>query len=72
MFERKIVMIRTAVVLVALQQGVASYGYAHESATEYLPEIIIGRLRGVCDQSHKTVKSIKMIVICLTMASSYL
>ncbi len=41
MFERKTVMIRTAVVLVALQQGVASYGYAHESATEYLPEIIV-------------------------------
>ena len=41
MFERNRVMIRTAVVLVALQQGVASYGYAHESATEYLPEIIV-------------------------------
>ncbi len=41
MFERNRVMIRTAVVLVALQQGVASYGYAHESAIEYLPEIIV-------------------------------
>ncbi len=30
-----------AIVLAVLQQGVASYGYADECVTEYLPEIIV-------------------------------
>jgi hypothetical protein len=63
MFDRKRLMVRSAaVVLVALQQGIASYGYAHEGATEYLPEIRAELLEAVrqpelSDQMHQQAET---------------
>ncbi len=64
MFDRKRLLIRSAaVLLVALQQSVASYGYAQaDDANETLPEIravlTVARQADISDQTHQQVETV--------------